>query len=200
MEWGKRRCFVYSLTHVIWILKGSQNLFKLHEFSNYRSSSFFRPILLKKARRCIVQAKEEDKFYFMRNIYFAVNSYHKYCTETIINTIYCFGKKSVIEDCFILSSLLWLILLETFWRRGSNSESLANSVNLLRISIAPSTSFRDGGELGTSGASSLPLLIFSTVSAGCGRYFFNYFINWLPHLCQNQRVHQRQGFREPSLA
>ena len=100
------------------------NLFELHEFSNHRNSSFFPPILLKKARRCIVQAKEEDKFFFMRNIHFVVNSYHKYCTctKTIINTVYCFGKKSVIEDC--------LILLKTFWRRGSNFESVVNSVNL----------------------------------------------------------------------
>ena len=78
----------------------SQSLFELH--SNY-SSRFFRPILLKKARGCKVQAKEEDKFFFTRNIYFAVNSYHKYCTrtETIISTVYCLGK-----FCFILSNLL----------------------------------------------------------------------------------------------
>ena len=78
--------------------------------------------------------------------------------------------KKVSEDCFILSNLLWLILLETFWRRGSNSESVVNSVNLLRISIAPSTSFRDGGEMGSWRTSSSSLLIFSTVPAVCGRY------------------------------
>ena len=90
---------------------------------------------------------------------------------------YCllFWKKSVIEACFILSNLLWLILLKTFWRKGFNSESVVNSVNLLRILIAPSTSFRDGGEIGSSVTSSSSLLIFSTVSAGCG--IFNYFIN-----------------------
>ena len=78
--------------------------------------------------------------------------------------------KKVSEDCFILSNLLWLILLETFWRRGSNSESVVNSVNLLRISIAPSTSFRDGGEMSSWRTSSSSLLIFSTVPAVCGRY------------------------------
>ena len=49
---------------------GSQNLFELHEFSNYRSSSFFRPILVKKARGCIVQTKEEDKFFFYEKYLF----------------------------------------------------------------------------------------------------------------------------------
>ena len=37
----------YGWTHVIRILKGIQNLFKLHEFSNYRSSDYFDRILKK---------------------------------------------------------------------------------------------------------------------------------------------------------
>ena len=37
----------YSWTHVIRILKGIQNLFELHEFSNYRSSDYFDQILKK---------------------------------------------------------------------------------------------------------------------------------------------------------
>ena len=90
------------------------------------------------------------------------------------NNQYCllfWKKQSVIEDCFILSNLLWLILLETFWRRGSNSESVVSSVNLLRILNAPSISFRDDEEMGSTGTSSSSLLISSsTDSAGSGSY------------------------------
>ena len=37
----------YRWTRVIWILKEIQNLFELHEFSNYRSSDYFDRILKK---------------------------------------------------------------------------------------------------------------------------------------------------------
>ena len=109
----------------------------------------------------------------MTNIYFVLNGYHTYCTctETIFNTVYCFGKKSVIEDCFISFSLLWLILLEkTFWRRGSHYESVVNRNHLLRICIVFSTSFRDGGKMGSLETLFLLLLIFSTFLGSCGRY------------------------------
>ena len=64
------------------------------------------------------------------------------------NNQYCllFSKK-VSEDCFILSIFLWWILLETFWRKRSNTESVVSSAYLLRISIAPSASFFFGSLL-----------------------------------------------------
>ena len=83
---------------------------------------------------------------------------------------YCFLKKSLIEDCFILWNLLWFILFEIFRSKGSRFKSLVKSVNLFRISIASSTSFRDGGDKCSSITSFSSLLPSSTVSAGCGRY------------------------------
>ena len=59
---------IYSWTHITRILKGIQNLFELHEFSNYRSSDYFGQILKKISRGCVftiwstVQAKEEHPF------------------------------------------------------------------------------------------------------------------------------------------
>ena len=83
---------------------------------------------------------------------------------------YCFLKKSLIEDCFILSSLLWFILFETFRSRESRSKFVVNSINLFRISIASSTSFRNGGDMGLSGTWFWSLLPSSMVSTGCVRY------------------------------
>ena len=80
---------------------------------------------------------------------------------------YCFLKKSLIEDCFILSNLLWFILLETFRSKGSRSKFVVNIVNLFRISIALSASFCDGGDMELSGSSSLSMLPSSMVSTGC---------------------------------
>ena len=45
-----------------------------------------------------------------------------------------------------------------------------NSVNLCRISITSSTSFRDGGDMGSLGTLFSSLLPCSSVSTGCGRY------------------------------
>ena len=83
---------------------------------------------------------------------------------------YCFLKKSLIEDCFILSNLLWLIFFETFRSKGSRSKSVVNSVNLFRISNALLTSFFDGGDMGSWGTSFTSLLPSWTVSIGCGKY------------------------------
>ena len=70
-----------------------------------------------------------------------------------------------------------------------------NSANLFRISIASSTSFRDGGDVGSSGTSSSLLLPSSTVSTGCGRYSLTISstdnvqdVRWLLPLYQNQRA------------
>ena len=75
------RCFYYETLYLYLCIyvqlnpcnsnpQGAQNLFELHEFSNYRSSSFFRAILLKKTRGCIVQAKEENRFFFYEKYLF----------------------------------------------------------------------------------------------------------------------------------
>ena len=76
----------------------------------------------------------------MRNIYFVVNSYHKYCTckETIINTLYCFRKKSV-KIAYIIASYLCQnqqfhqcqrfsgaksdLVLQSWFRSNSNSST-----------------------------------------------------------------------------
>ena len=50
------------------------------------------------------------------------------------------------------------------------NKSVVNSVNLIRVSIASSTSFCDGGDMGSLGTSSLSLMPPSTVSTGCERY------------------------------
>ena len=83
---------------------------------------------------------------------------------------YRFLKKSLIEDCFILSSLLWFILFETFRSKVSRSKFVVNSVNLFSISIASSISFRNGGDAGLSETWSWSLLPSSTVSTGCARH------------------------------
>ena len=154
-----------------------------------------------------MQAKEENRFFCMWNIYFVVNSYHKYCIcrETIINTAYFLKKVSDRRSLrFVQSSLI--DFLETYWRRGSNSESVVNNANLLRISITPSTSFCDGDEMGLLGTSSSSLLIFSRVSAGCSRYSLT--ISSIDNgrdllvatSLSKSTNPQCQGFREPSLA
>ena len=157
----------YNWTH------GIRNLFKLYEFSNYKSSDYFGQVLKKinkaVSSRCRVLYRLRKsniyKFYLSETfISFSITILLKF-TE-IWKSEYCFLKKSLIEDRFILSSLFWFILFETFWSKGSRSKSFVNSANLLRILIASSTSFRDGGDMGSSGISSLSLLPPSTVSTG----------------------------------
>ena len=89
---------------------------------------------------------------------------------------YYFFKKSLIEDCFILSKILWLILFETFRSKGSRSKSVVNSVNLFRISIASST-FRDGEDMGSSGTSSSSLLPIFNGFNKLWKVFANNFVN-----------------------
>ena len=119
---------------------------------------------------------------------------------------YYFFKKSLIEDCFILSKILWFILFETFRSKGSRSKSVVNSVNLFRISIASSNFFCDFfGDMGLSGTPSSSLLPSSTVSIGCGRFSVQFRqqtmaeIRWWLPLYQNQRAHLHLDFQELSL-
>ena len=87
-----------------------------------------------------------------------------------------------------------------FRSKGSRPESVVNSVNLFRVSIASSTLFCDGGDMGSSGTSSSSLLPSSTVSIGCGRFSLQFRqqamveIRWRLSLYQNQRAHQHHRF------
>ena len=82
MKNNKKMSRKYSWTHVIRIFKGIQNMFKLHEFSNYSSSDNFGQILKKIGRGCfftmqsIVQAKEEQyiQIIFIIKVYIFPNN------------------------------------------------------------------------------------------------------------------------------
>ena len=57
-----------------------------------------------------------------------------------------------------------------FRSKGSRSKSVVKIVNLFRISIASSTLFRDGGNIGSSGTLPSSLLPSLTVSISYGRF------------------------------
>ena len=155
-------------------------MFELHEFSNYRSSDYFGQILKKVSRDVFSRCRV---LYRLRKS----NIYKIFLSETFVSfsvTIvlklteiweleycsYCFFKKITNRRLFHSAQSSLIYLFETFRSKVSRSKSVVNRVNLFRISIASSTSFRDSGHMGLLGILSLSLLPSPTVSTGCGWY------------------------------
>ena len=128
-----------------------------------------------------------------RVLYRLSNIYKFFLLETFISffitILLKFFKKILNRRLFhsVQSSLIYFV-----WdfQKGSRSKSVANSVNLCRILIASSTSFRDDGDNGSLGTSSSSLLPCSSVLTSC------------EGIRQNQRAHLHLGFQglSPSLA
>ena len=81
-----------------------------------------------------------------------------------------FFKKSTDRRLFHSAQSSLIEFVWGFRGKESRSKSVVKSVNLFRISIASSTLFRDGGNIGSSGISSSSRLLSSTVSIGYGRF------------------------------
>ena len=77
---------------------------------------------------------------------------------------YCFFKEITNRRLFIFCPVFFdLFCLRLFRSKGSRSKFILNSVNLFRISVASSISFRNGGDTCSSGTWSWSLLPSSTV-------------------------------------
>ena len=172
---------LYSWTHVIRILKGIQICSNYIGFGLWKF--YFGQILKKNI--CIiikiiingmflhdVQAKEEQyiQILFIRNLYVFLND----------NIVKIFLKKWLIEDCFILSSLLFLF--DTFRSKGSRSKSVVNSVNLCQFLQQTMVDIRWSLSISLSKSTSPSAFRFSGATSGLAlRSWFKSTLTRLQH-------------------